>query len=399
MNEVSKTFCILPWIHLMMVPDGKIFPCCVAAGTTNYGTIDDDIDVTVNNEAFKTLRKNMLAGEKTETCNLCYASEIFDGPSFRKTSNELFKHHIEDAINNTNIDGSIDDFKMRYFDARFSNICNFKCRTCNPNYSSSFAAEWSTHFNKNEDNKIILIKPNESSNALEKVLEHLDHMEMIYFAGGEPLITDEHYVIIEELLRRNRNDIVLRYNTNASNLNYKNKDILNLWKNFKKIEVYASIDHYGERAEYIRHGTNWGVVENNLRTIQNIDNIELGFSIVVSTFNYLTLPEFLYYLDEAGLSGLHSYNISYSPTIYDPIILPAHLKQTGNENIQNLINRYHNSNEKNNRALPSIVQHVNSEDKWKTEKHMFKKTIRDMDKIRNEDFRKTFPELAGMMDL
>jgi organic radical activating enzyme len=394
----SETFCILPWLHLMMIPEGKVYPCCVSASQEDFGSIDDDIDVTINNEAFKTLRKNMLTEVKSNTCELCYSSETFGGNSLRKTSNELFKKHINDAATNTNEDGSINDFKLRYVDTRFSNICNFKCRTCNGGYSSSFAAELAKHFPSAADSTI-LIKPKESANALDKILDQLDHMEMIYFAGGEPLVTDEHYIILDELLKRNKTDIPLRYNTNASNLNYKNKDIIKLWKNFKSVEVYASIDHYGDRAEYIRHGTDWGIVENNLKTMQDIENIHMGYSVVVSTLNYLTIPNFLYYMDEVGLNGSYSYNISYSPIEFDPTILPIELKEIGNKNIEQLMNRYHNSNERNIAALSSIMDYVSSKDNWDIDKSKFQKIIKDYDRIRNEDFCKTFPELASMMDL
>ena len=48
----------------------------------------------------------------------------------RMRANESWKHHVEDSMSRTNPDGSVEDMKLPYWDFRFSNICNFKCRSC-----------------------------------------------------------------------------------------------------------------------------------------------------------------------------------------------------------------------------------------------------------------------------
>ena len=107
---------------------------------------------------------------------------------------------------------------------------------------------------------------NDNPDFLKEIIEQVPNFKTAYFAGGEPLITEEHYILLEEMIRTGAsNTVSLRYNTNLSNFKFKDKDILSLWKHFKKkIDIYASVDHYGERAEYIRHGTNWATVEENL---------------------------------------------------------------------------------------------------------------------------------------
>ena len=115
-------------------------------------------------------------------------------------------------------------------------------------------------------------------------------------------ITDEHYVMLEEMIRLGRTDIVLRYNTNASNIKYKKHDILDLWKHFKKIELSCSVDHYGERAEYLRKGTEWGRIESNLLTFRELDYVVFQINTVFSLFNYLTIGSFYDYLMNYQLS-------------------------------------------------------------------------------------------------
>ena len=43
--------------------------------------------------------------------------------------------------------GRIIKFRMRYFDIRFSNICNFKCRTC----GSAFSSQWEARRLKSQE--------------------------------------------------------------------------------------------------------------------------------------------------------------------------------------------------------------------------------------------------------
>jgi len=195
----TETFCILPWIHLMMHPNGRFFSCCVSTSKEHLSSIDLEIDEAINSEKFNQLRVDMLQGKKNTNCENCYKAEKFNGSSFRKTSNDYFKHYINDVLDNTNQDGSIKEFKMRYFDLRMSNICNFKCRTCNSGYSSNFAKEEFKLLNKKQN---IIIKPKKESNYKHKILNNLDNLEIIYFSGGEPLITEEHYTVLEK--RQNR---------------------------------------------------------------------------------------------------------------------------------------------------------------------------------------------------
>ena len=102
-----------------------------------------------------------------------------------------------------------------------------------------------------------------------EVLKQVPNFEVAYFAGGEPLITEEHYMLIDEMIDKKKTDIQLRYNTNISNLKFKKRDIFKLWQHFDKpIQIYASIDHIGDKAEYIRHGTKWMTIERNLKKLK-----------------------------------------------------------------------------------------------------------------------------------
>lgn len=396
LNE-SKVFCILPWIHTMIMPSGDIYPCCVGVDAKSFGSINNDkLTNIINNDAYKKLRSNMLSENKTPVCNGCYEFEKY-GSSFRKYNNETFEKFIDEVILNTNSDGSIKEFKMRYFDIRFKNICNFKCRTCGPDYSTS----WAMEENKFENTKHKVFDIKTTSNILTQLLSNLDDVDMFYFAGGEPLITDEHYVILEELIKKKKTDITLRYNTNCSVLHYKNKDIFSLWKHFKSISVSASIDHIEERAEYIRSGTEWGLIDKNLKLLRDFPNVDLSINTVLSVFNYATLDILYEYLKNIQVfhpqSWYNSLINTTRPSYFSATVLPKNLKDLGTERINKLIERLSSEGYTSQlRLFNNAIEFANSKTDWETERESFLLQVDKKDKQRNESFIKTFPELSSM---
>ena len=286
-----------PWTHVFLNPDSSAKPCCIGQG--DFGNYNDtpDVDQLINNPQMNKLRLDMLNGVENPACENCYVHERQGIRSLRNVINNDQQEYVQE-VDKTNLDGSITEFKMRYFDFRFSNICNMKCRSC----GSWFSSLWEQEDIKT--NKLVspLTKINNKPALYKDIEEHIDNFNVLYFAGGEPLITDDHYTVLEDLIRRNKTDVVLRYSTNLSVLKFKDKDLLNLWSKFKKnIEVYASIDHYGERAEYIRHGTDWGVVESNLHIVKKLPNITFRINSVLGIYNYLTFGDFYMYLIKQGL--------------------------------------------------------------------------------------------------
>jgi sulfatase maturation enzyme AslB (radical SAM superfamily) len=391
----SKVFCMAPWIHAHTNPIGDAHPCCIGKGIF---TKQSDLNGIVNSGGMKALRQDMLNEVKNLACMACHLHEEQGVPSFRSWFNREFGKHLDYSLVNTRRDGTLDHFKMRYFDLRFNNICNFKCRTCNASFSSQWEQEdlkrkvaWARILPKN--NKI-----------LDEVLPHVPFMEHAYFAGGEPLITEEHYKLLEEMIRLGKTDIKLKYNSNVSNLKFKNKDIVSLWSKFTKpIEMAASIDHYGSRAEYIRNGTDWDQVEANLITLRKTPNIELNLNSVVSIFNYVSYGEFISYLDKTGLISPDDYITPYN--MVDPFelaaqALPIELKEQGKESLQKVISKLSNLgySQFQTSILQKSIEWVDAKHTWDKHKTKFRKDVAELDKLRNENFGETFPELKGLLD-
>ncbi len=404
----SKTFCMLPWNHLHVTPIGTGAPCCIADSCNNHEGVGDAkkdrlIDL-VNSPKMKQLRLDMLNEVPNKECSSCYSHESHGIRSWRQTSNEAYADYFDDVIN-TNEDGSLTEFKMRYFDMRFSNICNFKCRTCSQEYSS----QWEQENARNNVTYARSFPKNTNAELLQDVIDNIEFMETAYFAGGEPLIMDQHYIILEEMIRKGKTDIQLRYNTNASNLKYKNKDIIELWSHFTNpIDMSLSIDHVKERAEYIRHGTNWGTVENNINLIRSLPNIRFSINTVLSVFNFLTFAEFYEYLLIKGIynSSCGIYNMT-SPYHLSCHVLPPEYKLLGKQSLKQTIRIMGNSmtDHARNHVLDAINWAMSRNIAYEIESNnttylqLFKNEVTRLDLIRGEDFRKTFPELAPLLDL
>jgi len=133
----SKTFCMFPWLHLNVTPHGSVYPCCSSDYTAPFDNVkNNSLKDIFNNEKMKQLRLNMLNEKKSSICDYCYKHEESSPFSFRKYSIEHFSKSFDELVTQTQADGSVPDFKMKYFDVRFSNICNMKCRTCGSEFSS-----------------------------------------------------------------------------------------------------------------------------------------------------------------------------------------------------------------------------------------------------------------------
>jgi organic radical activating enzyme len=184
---------------------------------------------------------------------------------------------------------------MTYWDIRFSNLCNLSCRSCGHIFSSSWykdqaqlaGGDWA------EKHTVLNYAGRTETDMWEQLVPHLDHVEQIYFAGGEPLMMAEHYNILDELERRGRFDVRLIYNTNFTHTRLKDRTVFDYWRKFKSVAVGASLDAMGPHAEYIRRGTDWSIVERNREQMLEIcPNVDFYISPTLSIMNALHLPDF-----------------------------------------------------------------------------------------------------------
>ena len=133
----SESFCMLPWMHLHAYPDGRAYPCCFAFDPYPVGDLNkQSLKEVFNNDKMKEMRLRMLNNKKSRECLKCYDQEKSGFFSLRLSSNKHFGHNIG-LIDSTQSDGTA-DFMIKYWDIRFSNLCNMACRSCGTWFSSNW---------------------------------------------------------------------------------------------------------------------------------------------------------------------------------------------------------------------------------------------------------------------
>ena len=334
-DKVSNSFCIMPWVHLHSWPNGNVYPCCLADSDYPIGNVKDNtLEEIWNSPDLKKIRTELLKGDKPSVCHRCYMQEDMGTQSFRVSSNNQWSHHIDKAVETTDNDGTNHDFKLNYWDFRFSNVCNLRCRMCGPELSSSWYEEQIKYYGSSSTPKA-LINMNDASK--EDVMIYVDRfindVEEIYFAGGEPFIMEEHYIILEKLIAAGNTKCRIRYNTNFTSLKFKNWDLIELWKPFVKdnidnVRVFASLDAIEEVAEYARKGTKWPAVESNIKKLHD-NGMNVWTSTTVSIFNIFELPRFVDRMYELNIpmDKMQMNNVLTFPYYYCINILPDKLKE------------------------------------------------------------------------
>lgn len=392
----SKTFCIYPWIHLHAYPTGEAYPCCHAEmGVGQVGNCrTNTLEQIWTDAPMQRLRSDMLSETPNAACTRCYEQEESGFFSGRKSANKHHGHHIK-KLETT-------PFEMTYWDIRFSNLCNLKCRSCGHIFSSQWyqdqaklaGGDWK------QKNTVLNYAGRTETDMWSQLEPHLDYVEQIYFAGGEPLLMEEHYRILDELVRRKRFDVRLIYNTNFTHTNLKDKSVFEYWKLFDSVSVGASLDASGARGEYIRKGTNWTVVEQNRRKMIEIcPAVDFYISPTLSIMNALHLPDFHKDWVAKGLIRAQDLNVNIlqDPAHYRIDIAPAEYKgillARYREHIEWL--RGQDSLQRATVGFESAITFMTATDNTHLLDTFWRKT-HELDSIRNERLLDIIPELAAL---
>ena len=391
----SKTFCIYPWIHLHAYPTGEAYPCCHAemaypVGNTKFKTLEE----IYRDAPMRELRKDMLSETPNPACGRCYEQEESGFFSGRRSANKHHGHHIK------RIDD--DKFQMSYWDIRFSNLCNLSCRSCGHIFSSSWYQDqaklaggtWKAQ------NTALNYAGRTETDIWEQLIPHLDYVEQIYFAGGEPLMMAEHYNILDELERRGRFDVRLIYNTNFTHTKLKDREVFDYWRKFKSVAVGASLDAMGPRAEYIRKGTVWDQVERNrAKMIEVCPDVDFYISPTLSIMNALHLPDFHRAWTDRGYIQAQDLNVNIlqDPSCYRIDIAPMGYKQQIKQKFEQHIDwlRPQDSLQRATVGFESAINFMMSTDNTHLIDTFWRKT-HELDSIRGEQIIDVIPEIKAL---
>lgn len=405
-----------PWTHMHFMPNKDVNPCCLSPIDQTLGNMGKQtIKEIWNSDVTKQLRKDMLNGVPSPRfCNRCYEKEEDGFTGLRKHMNDSYSKQHWDVVESTQPDGTVDELNLVHWDFRFSNICNQSCRTCGIEFSTQWHGDWIKLWNVPKDKQPPMVKQIWNDlDSFEKDFEGLfEKVEYIHFAGGEPLITDEHYRVLEKLIEKKQFDVRIRYSTNFSSLKYKKYDLVEMWKKFKNIELMASLDDFGPRYNYMRKGGDWDTVVANFNRLKDAglfkgNKIRWGIHPTISYWNIYYLPDFHQECIRLGMvdvnktenhftTQFHLNNLMF-PDYYCCQILPKHLKEQVTDKLLAYADRCESEYKIDSTAIRSLVEFMNQADL----SHLIPKMKMMSDKldaIRKESTAETFPFIKELFE-
>jgi MoaA/NifB/PqqE/SkfB family radical SAM enzyme len=382
----DNTYCFYAFHSLSSHNTGKSRPCCVSSNkkTRTWPTgVDIDsytfikknkvaknVEEYINDPEIKKVRKSLLKGNKPESCKGCWDREDAGIKSFRQIQNEIYQSQIDKSLKNIQQDGYLKQEAVKYLDITLGNVCNLKCRSCNPSASHHWIKESSHVPHTGWDKKSIQSAQFMAENPWHiKAFENnffdpvLPNVETINFLGGEPLAVREHYDWLQHIINNGwAKNISLHYNTNATIFP---KKLLDIWDNFKSVNLSLSLDAIGDLAYYVRYPSKWKLIEKNIERLKEYtkyrQNITIHVHTTVSILNVLDLDKMIYwcrdqYKDWHFFSnetwnnwGFHNliphFNIVDEPEWLHVRHLPLEMKKLAEENILSVY-RWISNNEK-----------------------------------------------------
>lgn len=393
----NGAFCVLPWIGAYQTPIGISSACCLHLFDKPYHKYHT-VDQIVNSKEMSNLRLDMMNGVKHASCKVCYKHERNSQTnSFRKTKNADYVNEVNDFIANTNPDGTLKEVKLKTVDIRFDNLCSMKCRMC----SDTFSTMWQSEMVRHDPEYEVVESGIDLDAMMQSIVKQIPNLDEIYFAGGEPLISKYHYKVLNEIVKQGRTDIRLRYNTNLSHLTYQGTNILDIWEQFDDIMLGVSLDHYGERSEYIRHGVKWEQVKDNYLKLLGYDNLQIIISSTINAYNYPTFGDFIEYMwnnnminDRVKWSALRQ----TTPPRQQAKNLPPKLIRQGRDKVHNAVDKIKSlpgyCNSHNLDEVKEIFDDISRMNRDTAEWTDFWTETYYLDGLRNENVLRTFPELA-----
>ena len=390
----SKNFCILPWISLMIDTKSNVAPCCIFKGDPVGDCSKDSLEDIWNNKENQDIRTTMLNDETVSGCVRCIKQEKLGKESFRTSMNTIFSKHIHIVEQ-----GVTPEYDIKYIDSRFNNLCNLSCRSCSNYYSSSWHAPGVAIGLIDKSTPVFLKAGRSNTDLYDQIFQQLDNLDRIYFAGGEPLIINDNYKILDELSNRGRYDIELVYNTNMTQTQLKGRSIFDAWKNFKNISIGASLDAEGSRGSYLRTGTVWkDVVEFRREMIRLRPDIDFYVSCTTSIINALHVPDFHRSWVEQGFIQPDQFNIQtlHYPTWLRVNTAPEYLRKQIIEKYQLHLD-WLKPLDREGRAtygFESILEQLKNTVEF--DPQLFWNNVLPLDKYHNANLLDSFPELVDL---
>lgn len=439
----SPTFCLLPWVHLSTRPDGSMRVCCTAnassVGPTNdkdhggmVGVLKDDegkpnnlnvsdFETAWNSKYMRNVRKQMLNGEKPPSCIKCYKEEAAGHKSKRNWETNYWgkRVDIDKLVSQTTDDGEVPP-ELAYIDLRFGTKCQLACVMCSPHDSSGWIKDHSAMIKKVTNKTLEETMQWQDKGSVngssynwhknnpvfwKQFNEQIPNMQQLYFAGGESLIIEEHYEILEECIRQGHApNLELRYNSNGVEWR---DDLFELWSHFKLVRFHYSVDSIGAMNDYIRYPSTWSRQQEVFHILdkETTDNVEITVACAVQALNIYYLPDFIKWKLQQGFTKVNMWPFAaggldthfvYHPGHLNVKVLPDWFKAECRRKYEEFYPWW----EKNwQLGIPSWYKDSVTYDMWRSEAYGIQRLEGMLQFMESEDWSVRLPEMKQFVEL
>lgn len=415
---LPKGICPLPWLHFSVNTDTSIRVCC---NTDHGGHIRDEnnnpiylsnlasVDQAFNSPFMKRFRLSMANGERPTFCNNCYRIEDNGGVSLRNIYLKQYEESFHHLLEATGEDGTATN-EISFLDLSLSNHCNLKCRMCGPTSSYALHDDFESlkiHFSREHTQRAHLDWQDDSHLTMifSKILPGLKE---VLTTGGEPFLSRLHLKLLELAVQNGSSrNIVLRYHSNISVLPPR---LLELWSEFKAIEIHVSVEGYGDINDYIRFPLKWSVFRKNFESLIELKKrlpLWLEIHTCFQAYNILRIPELLDFLINyrESLPAMPYFISLGNPSYLSASVLPSALKELAMEKIyrhldRNISHYDEHFGQFNREKIEILLSHFNSLNQsieTEIQRHIswtkFVDYTSSFDRLRNQSILELLPEM------
>lgn len=305
---------------------GEYKLCCHAWKATGTFAVPEEVlpfDYFFSEE-MEDIRDKLMQGEMLKDCTKCYELEEAGKTSYRHRA--IDKHGLIDDVRDVSL-------KLRIN----GSSCNLACYMCHPYNSSTRRKElreiWGDDFDImfSDHNKVKFTSNAKSmkrdvwNDTIANINDNIHLVKEIHMTGGEPLQLPRHWEWIYSIPEEHRKHIELAYDSNITQLSYKNHHVLDLKNQFKRVHFGVSCDHFGKKLEYIRYPIDHKQFEENLKVI--IENFSHSINVTVGLLNIDELDEIQDYYKKLGAKKVNPIHIVSTPRALSIRNLPEQLKE------------------------------------------------------------------------
>ncbi len=385
----NKTFCSMAWMHQFLDPTGRVKPCC--RFEEKHRPSENHLEQQSLKDIFEgpwmtDVRSKMLRGETVAGCSRCYQEEAAGKKSLRQRYNQNKMLPIENLIDTQSPD-------IKWIELAISNMCNLACRMCDSRYSKVWFEEELESFGFTQN------KEKSTKTDISQIFPFIQSLVHLKFTGGEPLITQEHWQLIDKIVsERDCSDIFLNYSTNCTI--FPKPQWIDIWNRFKAVEFALSYDSRNpQEAEYIRWPAKYDKIDLTTKEFfkiaKNNTKVSLILRTTVSILNVWCLPETIIWWQENNpIKGgrINPTHLTH-PSFLSITVLPRHLKNKVTQKYQKYISGNYSPELKE--ALVYTLNYMSSKDDTSLLKEL-KPYLEKTDAYRKQNFYESYPQFADI---